>query len=118
MGKTKQVQPLTPEAALELGTDMVGDFVIIVCGLGIYLLVDSRGSKNKDTDSVKRIEEELKTLRETVKEQTMKLEEQAVKIEEVDELLKNNMYSETAIKVLKQLNEETNKKISKLFTKR
>ena len=119
LGKTKNVQPLTPEAALELGTEMVGDLVIILCGLGIYLVVDSRGSsKGKDSDAVNRIEEEIKSLRETVSKQTVQLEEQALKIEEVESLLKNNMFSETSVKVIKQLNEETNKKISNIVVKR
>ena len=115
-GKTKKVQEMTEEAALELGTEMVGDIVIILSGLAIYMLVDAR-SKSKES-SMDRVLVELNTLKETVKEQNDRLYDQAIKIDEIETLLKHNMYSETARKVIKEITDETNKKLANMVVKR
>ena len=118
MGKTKNVKPLTPEAALELGTEIVGDLVIILCGLTIYILVDSRGAfKSKDTTADKTAKE-ISSLKQTVTDLNIRLEEQAEKLQTIESLLQQNMYSETSSKVLKQLDDETSRKISHLVVKR
>ena len=115
-GKTKKVQEMTEEAALELGTEMVGDIVIILSGLAIYMLVDAR-SKSKES-SMDRVLVELNTLKETVKEQNDRLYDQAIKIDKIETLLKHNMYSETARKVIKEITDETNKKLANMVVKR
>ena len=119
MGKPKNVKPLTPEAALELGTEMVGDLVIILCGLAIYIVVDSRGAfKSKDTSAADKTAEEIDSLKQSVIDLNIKLEEQTEKLKNIESLLQQNMYSETSRKVLKQLDEETRKRISHIVVKR
>lgn len=118
LGKPKEVKPLTPEAAMELGTEIVGDLVIILCGLGIYILFESRGAfKSKDTTLDKTIEE-VNLLKERVKELNSKLDEQTDKLQNIESMLKQNMYSETSEKVLKRLDVETNRRLSNLVMKR
>ena len=119
MGKPKNVKPLTPEAALELGTEIVGDLVIILCGLAIYIVVDSRGAfKSKDTTAADKTSEEIDSLKQSVIDLNIRLEEQTEKLQNIESLLQQNMYSETSSKVLKQLDEETRRKISHLVIKR
>lgn len=85
MGKVKKVQPLSEQAAIELGVELINDIVLIVCGLAIYLFIESRPSKPKEDDSIK--PEDIEKLKNTLLVQKLELERQAAKISRLERII-------------------------------
>ncbi|KAL4237384.1 Optic atrophy 3 protein [Mactra antiquata] len=87
MGKVKEVKPLSEKAAIDLGVNIVGDIVMVLCALGIYYGFENRpGSKHKEREEEERVEE-MRVLKEAVMYQSDKLDQQAERIKELERVL-------------------------------
>ena len=87
MGRLKAVKPLSEEAAIELGTEIIGDLVIIFCALGIYVFFEARSSRSKEAEEELK-EEEIKELKKTIDDQGAQLIKQSVKIRELEQFIR------------------------------
>lgn len=86
MGKVKKVQPLTEQAAIDLGVEIINDLVLIMCGLAIYLFIESRPSKSKDRDDMCK-PEDIKKLKQVLLMQKLELERQSAKISRLERII-------------------------------
>ena len=109
MGKVKKVKPLSEQDALNLGTEILGDLVIVVCFLGIYVFVEARSSKQKE-EAEEEKEREMKELKDLVSEQGVVLEIQAARLREMERLLHSKtMYSKTSERVMNEYTHKTDR---------
>lgn len=100
MGKVKNVTPLSEQAAIDLGVEILGDAVVIACALGIYMLVETRQSKHKEHEEELKFEE-MRSLKELVVYQSTQIESLDVKVKELEQILNGStMYSETSERVV------------------
>ena len=86
MGKVKKVQPLSEQAAIDLGVEIINDLVLIVCGLAIYLLIESRPLKSKEKDNDVN-PEDIEKLKNMVLQQKLELGRQASKISRLERII-------------------------------
>lgn len=87
MGKVKKVQPLSEQAAIDLGIELINDLVLIFCGLAIYILIESAPyGKSKEKEEVVK-PEEIAKLKQTVLMQKLELERQAAKISRLERII-------------------------------
>lgn len=86
MGKVKKVQPLSEQAAIDLGVEIINDLVLIVCGLAIYLFIESRPSKSKDRDDTCK-PEDIEKLKQVLLMQKLELERQSAKISRLERII-------------------------------
>lgn len=86
MGKVKKVQPLTEQAAIDLGVEIINDLVLIGCGLAIYLFIESRPSKSKDRDDMCK-PEDIEKLKQVLLMQKLELERQSAKISRLERII-------------------------------
>lgn len=100
MGKVKNVTPLSEQAAIDLGVEILGDAVVIACALGIYMLVETRQSRHKEHEEELKFEE-MRSLKELVVYQSTQIESLDVKVKELEQILNGStMYSETSERVV------------------
>ncbi|XP_052769364.1 optic atrophy 3 protein homolog [Mya arenaria] len=117
-GKVKDVQPLSEQAAIELGAEMINDLVVICCALSIYLFIESIPNPSQRAEA-ERKKEEMDVLKKAVYQQSVELEEQAVRLKELEKLLTSKtMYSSTTSKVIKDLKEIEIKSLSDITNKK
>lgn len=109
MGKVKNVKPLSEKAAIDLGANIVGDIVMILCALGIYYLFEKSGPSSTSKEEELRAEE-IQILKETVVHQSVELERQADKLKVFERILGGDtIYSKMSERVMAEMTE--NKKI-------
>ncbi|XP_045174066.1 putative OPA3-like protein CG13603 [Mercenaria mercenaria] len=105
MGKVKKVTPLSEQAAIDLGVEILGDTVVIVCALAIYILIEARSSKHKEHEEELK-EEEMRSLKELVVFQSIELETQGAKLREFERILNGStMYSKTSERVVAEFSQ-------------
>lgn len=105
MGKVKNVTPLSEQAAIDLGVEILGDMVVIGCALGIYIFIEARQSKHKEHEEELKLEE-MRSLKELVVYQSTQIESMDIKIREMEQILNGStMYTETSERVVAELSD-------------
>ena len=103
LGKTDKVTPLSEQAAIDLGAEIINDLVIVVCALSIYLFVESIPSKSHQAEEERR-RAESEVLRRVVYQQSQEIEDLTHRLEKLERRCQpTNMFSQIAEEVSKEL---------------
>ncbi len=86
LGKVKEVKPLEPELAVELGAEMLGEIVLFTFGSFIIYL-EYRRQANKDQGKEDFQNNRLVELEQTILDLGLQMDEQRTRISELSRLL-------------------------------